>query len=113
MTVKYGGKEYVLSFNNWKLHQYAEACGFETLEEAFNSFGGFAEVANGASLTISQSKHLGHLCAIVIEDELSLEDSINLIYSEVGLIGDCLGVALDALPKPREEDEKKKLKVAQ
>lgn len=108
MTVNYGGKEYALSFNNWKLHQYAEACGFETVAEAFNSFSGFAQVANGSELTIKQSKHLGHLCAIVIEEDLSLEDSINLIYSEIGLISDCLAVALEALPKPREEGMEKK-----
>lgn len=112
MTVEYGGKEYTLSFDNWGLHQYAEACGLETLEEAFLTFQGFAEVASGGGLTIAQSKQLGYLCREVIGESMDLKEAINLIYEHPGLIGDCLSVALQALPKPRpDEDNGEKKKV--
>lgn len=115
MKVNYGGKEYFLSFDNWGLHQYGEACGFETLEDTYNTFTEFAQVAEGKSLTIAQSKNLGYLIREVLGGGMEIREVFNLMSEHPGIIADCMKVALDSFPKPHaegynEEDVKKKAK---
>lgn len=92
-----------MTFDNWKLHQYGELCGFETLEETFASFDEFHGIAKGAKMTLKQSKNLSALCSVVLD--INQKEAMNRMFSEPSIIADCISTALDNLPKPHAEDQ--------
>ena len=108
MTVKHADKEYNLSFNNWKLHQYGKACGFETLDETLNTFAEFASISEGGKMTLKLSEHLANLCGQVAD--IDPQEAMEVMYNSPMFITECVAVALDALPKPHAEgvSDKKK-----
>lgn len=107
------GKEYPLEFDNFALHEWAELCGFETFNRALEEFQGFASVANGEPITITQSKNIAKLCFVAMKTggvEITEREAFNLTFKHPELIQKSLTLALDALPKPHKEDlgDKKK-----
>lgn len=113
MKLELNGKEYNLHFDNWALHEYGEACGFETLEQTFMSFANYAMISESGGLTIQASKQLAQLVKVTVEEIKEAREALNLMYEHPELITSVLNVAIAALPKPKslEGEEQKKSEV--
>lgn len=118
-TITLNENQYNIDFNNYALHQFGEAAGFETYQDLISFFAGLLDVVNseGKQLTLKQYKTLGTLCYIALKEgtpdlDLTEKQVFNLLPDNPELLLQVIPLATDSLPKPHKEDRSENKKKA-